>query len=374
MALSKYKLGELIRPVDERNTAGAITDFYGININKEFMPTVANTDGIDPTKYKIVRQGRFVFSGMQTGRDTCIRIGLYTEENPIIVSPAYITFETTNKDLILDEYLMMRFMSSEMDRYGWFLSDSSVRSNLDWDRFCDIELDLPKISIQKKYVNIYNALLQNQKVYERGLDDLNLTFDAYIEKLRRELPRIAIGEYIEESDERNSDLKLGKNEVKGMTITKEIIPTKANMNDASFEKYIVVQPGQFIYNPRTHGKKIGLGYNNTGACFLITWNNIAFFIKKECEDKLIPDYLFMFLKRAEWDRWACFNSWGSSTEVFAWEDLCRTEIPIPDTSIQRGVVNIFNAYSIRKDIIEKLKAQIKDICPILIRGAMEEGK
>jgi type I restriction enzyme S subunit len=374
MALRKYRLGQLIEIVDERNSDGSITDFYGININKEFMPTVANTDGVDATKYKIVRKNRFVFSGMQTGRDVCIRIGLYTEDNPIIVSPAYTTFKIIQKDLILDEYLMMKFMSGEMDRFGWFISDSSVRSNLDWDRFCDIEMELPDISIQQKYVNVYNALLQNQKAYERGLDDLKLACDAYIEKLMVEEPSHKIRTFIEQSYERNTDIKYGKYDVKGMTITKEIIPTKANVDEAFFEKYLIVNPGQFIYNPRTHGQKIGLGYNNTDSSFIITWNNIVFFIKKDCEEKLIADYLFLFFKRNEWDRWACFNSWGSSTEVFSWGDLCNTEIPVPPITVQQAIVNIFNAYSARKDICEKLKASIRDICPVLIRGAMEEGK
>ena len=89
----KKTVGELINYVDERNIDSSIMDFYGININKEFMPTVANIDTVDPKKYKVVRKNRFVFSGMQTGRDKTIRIGLFDRENPIIVSPAYTTFE-----------------------------------------------------------------------------------------------------------------------------------------------------------------------------------------------------------------------------------------------------------------------------------------
>jgi len=161
MAVNKIDIGSLIEIVDERNNDGAVNAFYGININKEFMPTVANTDGIDSKKYKIVKKNRFVFSGMQTGRDECIRIGLYTGVEPIIVSPAYTTFEVIRPDLILNEYFFMIFLSKEMDRYGWFLSDSSIRSNLDWDRFCEIEIELPPISIQRKYVDVYNAVMAN---------------------------------------------------------------------------------------------------------------------------------------------------------------------------------------------------------------------
>ena len=105
MALTKHRIGELIKEVDERNSFG-ITEFYGVNIAKEFMPTVANIDGLDERNYKVVRKGRFVFSGMQTGRDECIRISMYPSERPVIVSPAYKTFEIVATNLVLPLYFL----------------------------------------------------------------------------------------------------------------------------------------------------------------------------------------------------------------------------------------------------------------------------
>ena len=110
MGLTKYKIGELISFCDERNSYG-YTSFYGLNINKEFMPTWANTEGLDKSKYKVVRKKRFVFSGMQTGRDECIRISMYNGTEPIIVSPAYTTFEISREDLVIPEYFFMLFLS-----------------------------------------------------------------------------------------------------------------------------------------------------------------------------------------------------------------------------------------------------------------------
>lgn len=161
--LKHKRVDELITYVDERNSDGAINDFYGINIQKEFMPTVASTESIDATKYKVVKNNRFVFSGMQTGRDKCIRIGLY-KGDPIIVSPAYTTFEIKDVNVVLPEYFFMLFLSNEMDRYGWFISDSSIRANLDLERFGEIEFDLPDIDIQQKYVDIYMAIRRVQKL------------------------------------------------------------------------------------------------------------------------------------------------------------------------------------------------------------------
>lgn len=162
MGLTKYKIGELIEIVDERNNLG-IRDFFGINIHKEFMPTVANTEGLDETKYKVVRKNRFVYSGMQTGRDECIRVSMYNKDVPILVSPAYTTFEVVATDIVNPLYFFMKFLSKEKDRYGAFCSDGSIRSNLDWDVFCDIELELPPLSIQQNYVDIYNAMLEIRK-------------------------------------------------------------------------------------------------------------------------------------------------------------------------------------------------------------------
>lgn len=161
--IKKRNIGSLIKYIDERNTEGLFQDFYGINIQKEFMPTVANTDSVDARKYKVVRDKRFVFSGMQTGRDKCIRVGLYVGA-PIIVSPAYTTFEIKDTDVVLPEYFFMHFLSNEMDRYGWFISDGSIRANLDLDRFEEIEFELPDIEIQKKYVEIYNAIRRVQNL------------------------------------------------------------------------------------------------------------------------------------------------------------------------------------------------------------------
>lgn len=87
----------------------------------------------------------------------------------------------------------------------------------------------------------------------------------------------------------------------------------------------------------------------------------------------MPEYLLMHFKRSEFDRYARFNSWGSAREAFAWEDMCEVKIPIPDIKVQQSIVNIYNAYITRRDINERLKAQIKDICPILIKGSLEEA-
>jgi type I restriction enzyme S subunit len=370
MGLSKIRIGDVISLVDERNSFG-ITDFYGINIFKEFMPTVANTENLDNTKYKIVRKNRFVYSGMQTGRDKCIRISMFMKDSPVIVSPAYTTFEV-DQEKILPEYFFMLFLSKEKDRLGWFHSDGSVRANLDWDVFCDLEFEIPDVPTQQKYVDIYDAMCANQKAYEKGLDDLKLTCDAYIEELRRKMPCEKIGPYIKECDKKNL-LGLTADSVRGIATSKELIPTKANMDGVSLDGYKVVEPSQITYVPDTsrRGDKISLGINKSDKSILVSSISIVFETEKKT---LLSDYLMLFFVRSEFDRYARFNSWGSARETFDWNALCDYKIPIPDITTQKNIAEIYKAFNIRKDLNEKLKQQIKNICPILIKGAIEEGK
>lgn len=352
MALKKVKLGDLINVVDERNNIGS-RDFYGININKEFMPTVADTTGLDETKYKVVRKNRFVYSGMQTGRDECIRISMYLQDKPIIVSPAYTTFEVTAQDIVLPEYFFMLFLSKEKDRLGWFYSDSSIRSNLDWDRFCEMELSLPPIDVQKKYVDIYLAMLANQRAYEQGLDDLKLVCDAYIEDLRRKMPSEEIGKYLILSDRRN-DLNLSVDFVRGLATSKEMIETKADMDGVKLDNYKVVLPTQIAYVSDTSRRadKMSLGYNNTETPVLVSSISIVFGTNT---DYLLPDYLMLFLTRSEFDRYARFNSWGSARETFSWEEMCSVKIPIPPIEVQKSIAELYKVYNQRRQARKRFR-------------------
>ena len=195
------RLGDYIEQCDERNSASVNYPVIGINRDKTFMPTVANLDGVDIAKYKIVTKGMFVFSGMQTGRDICIRIGLYDNEQPALVSPAYTTFVINDDKKVLPEYFFMYFNRAESDRYGWFISDSSVRANLDWPRFLDIEFPLPSPDEQQKMVNVWKAFREIKEQNEAKAAPLMQVCQSYIQELKHKYPMQEIGPYIEEYDE-----------------------------------------------------------------------------------------------------------------------------------------------------------------------------
>lgn len=168
VGIKKYRIGDAIKLYDKTNVENSQFEVLGLNREKEFMPTAANMESIDTRKYKVVSKGIFAFSGMQTGRDICIRIALYDKNTPALISPAYTTFFLDESEPILSEYLMIIFRNPEMDRLGWFYSDSSVRSNLDWNRFVDIEIPLPPIDVQSAIVNIYKCANEAKQIAEEA--------------------------------------------------------------------------------------------------------------------------------------------------------------------------------------------------------------
>ena len=180
------------------------------------------------------------------------------------------------------------------------------------------------------------------------------------------LSKYRLGELIEQTVIVNGDLYYGPNDVRGMTITKEIIRTKANLNGTDLSNFLVVRPKEFVYNPRTHGKRIGLGYNDSKDSFLISWNNTAFRIKQNKENVLLSKYLFMHFNRSEWDRSACFNSWGSSTEVFSWDALCDMIVELPDVPTQQKYVDIYDAMCANQKAYEKGLDDLKLTCDAYI--------
>ena len=274
--------------------------------------------------------------------------------------------------ILLPEYLYLYFNRNEFDRYARINSWGSATELFTFTDMCDIYIELPPLSVQQKYVNIYNAMLANQRSYERGLEDLKLVCEAYIEELKKISPIKSIGSCLLESDHRN-DMNLGADDVRGLSTSKEMIPTIADLSSVNLQNYKTVLPRQIAYVPDTsrRGDKMSLGYNDTNKAVLVSSISIVFGTD---ESSLLPEYLMLFLSRAEFDRYARFNSWGSARETFVFSDMCDVKIPLPDITVQKSISDIFTSYKKRKNINEKLQAQIKSICPILIKGSLEEGQ
>ena len=376
MGLTKYKLGELIELVQDTNSElqYGSDNVKGMTITKEIIPTKANVSGTDLSKFLVVHPGEFIYNPRTHGKR--IGFGYNNTNDNFIISWNNIAFKVkpSMKNIILADYLFLHFKRDEWDREACYQSWGSSTEVFSWETMCDMCVDLPAFSIQQKYVDVYNAMLENQKSYERGLNDLKLVCDAYIEELRKELQHKKLGNYIALCDEKNEDLVYGLDTVRGISIEKRFIYTKANMEGVSLKPYAVVKPNEFAYVTVTsrNGEKISLARNDSDEAYICSSSYIVF--KVNDTNTLLPAYLSMLFERSEFSRYSRFNSWGSARETFDWEEMKNVLIPVPNIEIQQDIVNIFEAYNTRRDINEKLKAQIKDICPILIKGSIEEAR
>lgn len=374
MGLIRYKLGELIELVLKTNSELRYgpDDVRGMTITKEIIPTKADVTGTDLSKFLVVSPGEFIYNPRTHGKR--IGFGYNNTGDTFIISWNNIAFKVkeSRKDVVLADYLFLHFKRDEWDREACFQSWGSSTEVFSWETLCDMEVDLPPLPIQQKYVDIYNAMIANQQSYERGLEDLKLVCDAYIENLGRKLPCEIIGAYIEEFNQKNGG-GLTLDSVKGIATSKEFINTKANMDGVSLNNYKVVEPGMiaFISDTSRRADKMSLALNQSDENYLVS--SISTVMQTDSA-KLLPKYLFLFFCRAEFDRYARFHSWGSARETFSFEDMKDVSIPIPNLEIQKSIVEIHEAYITRKEINEKLKAQIKDICPILIKGSIEEAR
>lgn len=364
------RLGDYIKLCDEVNTKGTTYPMLGINKDKVFMPTVANVSTVDIKKYKIVSKGRFVFSGMQTGRDVCIRIALYDKDEPALISPAYTTFTVEEEKGLLPEFFFMYFVRAEMDRYGWFISDSSVRSNLDWVRFVEIQIPLPSPEKQRELVATWKGLRDMKEQNEAMAAPLMQLCQSRLQELKHKYPLTEIGPYIEQCDERNSDKQYGVDSVMGVSIGKKFISTKADMTGVSLTPYKLVKPNEFCFVTVTsrNGGKISLALNQSDDTYIVSSSYEVFRVIDE--EKVCPGFLYLWFCQSEFDRYARFHSWGSARETFSYESMERVEVPLPSIKEQEAIVNIYKCAAECKRIAEEADRLSREICPALMQKAI----
>jgi type I restriction enzyme S subunit len=374
---SNKRLGEYLEICDIRNVDNELSEqrVRGIATSKAFINTKANLQGVSLTSYKVVFPKMFAYVPDTSRRGNKISLAYNDSKEMYLVSSISIVFKIKEEltEELLPEYLNMIFNRPEFDRYARYNSWGSAREAFSWMDFCDTEIVLPTLEMQRKYVDIYLGLQENLDSMKRSIVELDNTCTSYMEKLIKIERKKAIGNYIKEVDVRNDDLILQTSDVRGISTQKEFIPTKANMRGVSVANYKIVKPGWFAYVADTsrRGDKMSLAYNDSQDLYLVSSITTVFEVVQS--EEILPEYLFLFLRRTEFDRYARYNSWGSARETITWEDMGRLEIPVPKKEIQHDIVNIFCARKERADIVERLTRLQKNICPILIKGAIEEG-
>lgn len=363
-------LREILKLSEEHNISGNDYPFYGVNKDKDFIPTAATTDGLDKKKYKIIRKDKFVYSGMQTGRDVCIRFALYSHEAPLLLSPAYSILKVS-KDKILPEYVFLNFLTFEKDRLGWFYSDGSVRANLDLSRFLDIDIPMPSLDVQRQYANVYNTLRKLAEQNEAIVKPLMDFCTGFMAKLLTKYKRVEIGDILEECVELNGS-KYTVDRVIGLSTSKSLIPTKAKMEGVALKGYKVFKNNTIAYVSDTsrRGEKVSMGYNNSEEDYLVS--SITTIFKSKDESILNTNFLFLYLCRESFDRYARYNSWGSARETFDWSEMCRVKIPLPPIEVQESIVAIYKCAEKARSIAERAREEMKRICPAMIQRAANQ--
>ena len=372
MGLTNIKLGKYVELYSEKCNVPNLSndEVSGVNKDKEFFEP-SNQVGSDTSKYKIVPPGYFACNLMHVGRDVVLPIAYNHSGKNKIVSPAYQVFKFVENEEILSEYFFLCLKSSERDRYFWFNTDGSVRDGMSWDDFVEVEISIPSLDIQQKYVDVYNAMLSNQQSYERGLEDLKLLFETLIDEYKHKANKKTVGSILKEIDCRNTDGSI--TDVQGINITKQFMPSVANTYDVNLTKYKLVRKGQFAFSGMQTGRDecIRIALYNKEAPIIISPAYTVLEIKDEA---VLSEYVMMWFSRKEVDRLGWFMSDASIRTNLDMDRFFEIEIPVPDLNVQKAIVEIYNAHNVRKDINEKLKSQIKDICPILIKGSIEEAR
>lgn len=365
----KYRLGDLISLSEAKNGGSDydLSNLKGISIKKVFIETKADMTDVSLHNYLIVPPDAFAYVTITSRNGEKITIAHNDTDDTYIVSSSYVVFSVTDTKTLNSDYLYIYFNRPEFDRYARFNSWGSAREAFSWDDMCDIEIDLPPLPVQQKYVDVYNAMLANQRAYESGLEDLKITYIAYLEKLRKTILPEPIGKYIAAQYEEDTDGSLPR---RGVSTAKRFVTPKQEQNIA--RKSQIVRIGQFAYNTATtrNGETLSIA-----LCSIEDYSVPGIYQVFEVVDTavLYPEYLFMWLCRSEFDRYSRFASYGSAHEQFLFPDMCDVKIPIPDIKVQKAIADIHTSYINRREINEKMKMLIKDICPILIKGSLEEA-
>ena len=362
-----------LRDVRNSDLQYGIADVRGVNNLKQLMPTKADLNGRDLTKFQIVDPSEFVFNHRTSRNGSKFSIAYNYGERPIICTEDYVVFRVKDdcKQILDAIWLYMFFNRPEFDRYVITNSWGSSTEFYNWEDICSISLVLPPIDIQRKYVAVYCAMLANQQSYELGLEALKLTCETLIDVYKHKAPKVSVGDILHEVDNRNIDNRI--TDVQGININKQFMPSVANTTGVDLSKYKVVQKGQFSFSGMQTGRdqciRIALLHEDTPIIISPAYS--VFEMKRE---DILAEYVMMWFSRKEVDRLGWFMSDASIRTNLDMERFYEIQIPVPDLEVQKSIVEIYQVYNSRKKINEKLKNQIKDLCPILIKGSIEEAQ
>ena len=364
MGLSKYKLGELITQRREKYDGKETLCSWGVSRDGFIRP---KQEDADTSIYNVFYRNDFVFNPARMELNS---IALNSFCDKAICSSLYEIFYVTREDIVLPEYLNMFIKRDEFARKCWYEAIGSARNYFRVGDLSQFEIVIPSIEQQRKYVDVYLALQNNLAAYQSKVEELKLVCDVYIEELRRKtssmkIPMVRIGDFITKRLEKNSDGIIELEQ--GINIQKQFITPQRSNSDLYSRR--IVRKGDFAYCTQLNNENVAIAYREEEDCVVSSVYDI-FYIKDE--SVLFPLYLMLWFRRSEFGRYVYRLSTGTSYEFLSYEDLSDYKIPLPNLAIQKEIANIYKCYIERQRIAEALKEQLKNICPVLIRGSLME--
>lgn len=354
----KYKLGQLIEQRREKNQ-GFNVPVRGVSREGFIAP---KQEIADKSIYNVFYKNDFVFN---PARMEVNSIALNTEIEKGICSSLYEVFYIKDKNIILPEYLNLFVKRDEFARQCEYIGVGSAREYCRVGDISNIEIEVPSIKEQQNAVNVWKSLKNISNENEAIAEPLEQLCKSYMQMLKHTTQMQMLGDFIEPTDERNSDLKIKLSQ--GISNMKEFQTPKQVAQNSKSDK--IVRTGWFAYNRATtrNGEKISIAYREGPDCTVSSAYQ-TFVIKDE--SKLNPYFLWLWYKRPEFDRYARYKSKGSAHEFFDFDEMCRVKLPVPSIEQQNAIVSLFKCASKSRKIAEKAKQLSIDVCPALMQKAI----
>lgn len=366
----KVTLGEYIVRVERANSAGAYgaEDVRGVSNTKGFMETRANIEGRSLKKFLVIEPFEFVFNRRTTRNGERLGLGFNMSDRAFILTEDYVAFRVKpEKDKELSPYfLYLYFLRDEFDRYVRSNSWGSATEFFNWEDMCRVKIPLPPIEVQRAYVDAYKGLTALIEENESLLKSLEVTAQTCVAECRNEWPMMELSSLITEINERNIDGALSEINARGVNTDKRV--QKAKRLGENLTTYKIVHKNNLVFNPNIKisksGEKFAVAINKEEDCIVSN-----FYVVMQTSEKLIPEFLYLWLIREDFARYMRFISCSSVRESFGFDDMCRVKIPLPPIEVQRAIVALYHCAEEARKIAEEAKAKLALACPAMIQRA-----
>ena len=363
------KLGELIEECDLRNSDNTYTlnDLKGISIEKKFIETKANMDGVSLTSYKIVKPKWVSFVPVTSRNVNKISLAFNDTKNTFIVSSAYTVFAVKNEEVLDASYLFLMLQRSEFDRIARFNSWGSARETYMFSDLARYEIPLPAIEVQREYVAAYRSLQQLAEQNEALAAPLQDACFSHLARIKITFKSVSLSDYIEQCTDKNSNNEFGVESLQGVTSESVFDTSKAKTEGLKFDTYKIVYENDFAYNP----SRINLGSIalRKGNPCIISPMYVVFRLTLKGKLHILPEFLLLRFLRKEFLRSTIFYASGSVRDTFDFYAMQQVKIPLPPIEVQRSIVALYNCAEEARAIAKEAREQLKILAPAMVQRA-----